>query len=95
MRRLFNILMGMAVLLAAAGVVAAGDEFRGRTTGDAEVPPVMTDTTGKVRVEFNNGHIYEYDDVPEQVFDSLMSARSKGGYLNSQIKERFNYKRIR
>jgi len=50
---------------------------------------------GILRVEFNNGHIYEYEDVPEQVFDSLMSARSKGGYLNSQIKERFNYKRIR
>ena len=54
MRRLFNILMGMAVLLTAAGVVAAGDEFRARATGDAEVPPVITDTTGKVRVEFNN-----------------------------------------
>jgi hypothetical protein len=40
------IAIGVLGLLAITGVAAADETFRARLTGDQEVPPVVTDTTG-------------------------------------------------
>jgi len=44
----------LLALLAVATVVGAGEEtFRATLTGDQEVPPVVTQTTGKLTIKFN------------------------------------------
>jgi CHRD domain len=45
----------VAMLLAAAGIVAHNDgpQFEARLTGAEEVPPVTTETVGKVEIRFN------------------------------------------
>lgn len=40
-------------LLATTGIAAADETFRARLTGDQEVPPVITDTTGAFEVQLN------------------------------------------
>lgn len=46
-------------------------------------------------IEFNNGGIYEYYDVPQYEYDGLMSADSKGSYAHANIYKRYRQQRIR
>ncbi|MCA7000041.1 KTSC domain-containing protein [Dickeya solani] len=47
-----------------------------------------------LEIEFNNGAIYQYFDVPENVFQELINAGSVGGYLASHIKGHYRYSRV-
>ena len=47
-----------------------------------------------LRIVFVSGIIYEYKDVPETVYQSLKSARSKGIFLNRQIKTHYSFRKI-
>jgi KTSC domain len=47
-----------------------------------------------LEVEFANGHIYQYYDVPQAVFEELMGSASLGAYLNGQIRKQYRYARI-
>jgi len=47
-----------------------------------------------LEVEFKNGSIYQYFDVPETEHASLMSAPSVGGYLAQNIKGNYRYTRL-
>jgi len=40
-----------------------------------------------LEVEFNHGGIYQYFDVPENVYDELMNADSHGQYFGRNIKK--------
>lgn len=40
-----------------------------------------------LEVEFLNGSIYQYYDVPEALYEGIMSAESHGKYLNEYIKK--------
>ena len=40
-----------------------------------------------LEVEFLNGSIYQYYDVPEALYVGIMSAESHGKYLNEYIKK--------
>ena len=46
-----------------------------------------------LRVRFNGGATYEYLDVPREVYDALMAAESKGGFLNREVKPIFEFVR--
>lgn len=46
-----------------------------------------------LEVEFRNGNVYRYFDVPPLTFDELIHAPSLGRYMNFVIKERFPYRR--
>jgi hypothetical protein len=48
---------------------------------------------GVLKVEFKNGGTYDYFDVPEQIFDQMRSAPSKGQFLAQQIKGSYRYAR--
>ena len=49
-----------------------------------------------LEVEFLNGSIYDYYEVPERLFVGIMQANSHGKYLNENIKKQgYKYKRIR
>lgn len=45
-------------------------------------------------IQFRNGGLYSYDDVPEKEFDSLMAAGSKGRYFAVKIKWNYKYTRL-
>ena len=42
-----------------------------------------------LKVEFNNGGIYKYLDVPDSIYKGLKEAGSVGQYFNSNIREKF------
>ena len=45
-------------------------------------------------VQFVSGLIYEYLDVPEDVYEAMKLSRSKGIYLNKYIKGNYEYKKL-
>lgn len=45
-------------------------------------------------VLFNTGRAYEYYDVPEEIYDGLMAAESKGAYINQHVIGKFSYDRF-
>jgi len=47
-----------------------------------------------LEVEFNNGTVYQYFDVPETVYLELMQASSVGKYLHANIKNVYRYVKI-
>jgi hypothetical protein len=49
--------------------------------------------TMTLEIEFNDGNQYQYFDVPETVYQGLMSASSHGKYFHSQIKGSYRYAR--
>ena len=51
-------------------------------------------STDILQVEFKSNAVYNYYEVPENIYQELMSARSHGSYLNEHVKGRFVYSRI-
>ena len=51
------------------------------------------DASRILKVEFKNGSVYDYFDVPGHVFNGMQSASSKGQYLAQQIKGNYRYAR--
>ena len=47
-----------------------------------------------LEVLFTNGNLYQYFDVPPQIYAELMQAGSVGQYLNANIKGNFRYARV-
>jgi len=52
-------------------------------------PETMT-----LEVEFTNGNVYQYFDVPPSLHENLMLADSKGKFLHTQIKGLYRYARL-
>lgn len=50
--------------------------------------------TQTLEIEFHNGSVYQYYDVPKNVYEALMSATSVGSYLASNIKGQYRYSRV-
>jgi hypothetical protein len=50
--------------------------------------------TETLEVEFKNSHVYEYKNVPQVVYDGLMSATSHGAYFNREIKNTYPYEKV-
>ena len=47
-----------------------------------------------LEVMFNNGRIYQYFEVPQQVYRELVGGGSIGKYLNAHIKGTYRYARV-
>jgi hypothetical protein len=47
-----------------------------------------------LELEFRDGSIYRYRDVPREIFDGLMNAGSKGRYFIERIRGKFDYERV-
>ena len=47
-----------------------------------------------LEVEFQNGRVYQYYGVPEQMHSQFMAAQSKGQFLNTYIKNQYPYSRV-
>jgi len=46
-----------------------------------------------LRIVFVSGAIYDYEAVPESVYQAMKSAFSKGTYFNQYIKDKFKFSR--
>lgn len=44
-----------------------------------------------LEVEFQSGNVYKYFDVPESVYQSLMTADSKGEFFHDNILKEYDY----
>ena len=51
--------------------------------------------TKTLEIAFNSGGIYQYSNVPEMEYRSLMSAGSHGKYFHRHIKGSYSYRKIR
>lgn len=47
-----------------------------------------------LEVEFLNGSVYQYLNVPSPVHQALMNASSHGTYLNAEIKPRYQFRKL-
>ena len=47
-----------------------------------------------LQVEFHNGGIYQYFDVPENLFLQLRDSESPGGFLAANIKGSYRYSKV-
>lgn len=47
-----------------------------------------------LEVEFVNGSIYQYYNVPENMYQQLMNESSKGRFLNAYIRNSYPYTRV-
>ena len=50
--------------------------------------------TDTLEVEFLSGAIYQYYNVPQNMYDQLVQAGSKGRFLNTYIKNAYPYSRV-
>lgn len=47
-----------------------------------------------LEIEFENGGIYQYFGVPQDVYQRFMSASSKGKFHHAHIKDRYRYSKV-
>lgn len=50
--------------------------------------------TETLEIEFLNGSVYQYYNVPENMYDELMRADLKGQFLHAYIKNAYPYSRV-
>ena len=47
-----------------------------------------------LEIEFHNGGVYQYFDVPQGVYEGLMAADSYGSYLAANVKGVFRFSKV-
>ena len=47
-----------------------------------------------LEIQFESGRIYQYYDVPQDIYDAMIDAPSKGKFFNANIRGRYPYKEI-
>lgn len=47
-----------------------------------------------LEIEFLNGGVYQYFDVPQHIFDGIMNAESHGQFLAQNIKGIYRYSKV-
>ena len=50
--------------------------------------------TRVLEIEFESGRVYQYFDVPQDIYDSMLQSDSKGRYFNQHIRGKFPYQEI-
>lgn len=47
-----------------------------------------------LEIAFHDGSVYQYDGVPQSIYDGIMDASSHGQYLHQYIKGRYSYHKV-
>ncbi len=47
-----------------------------------------------MRVEFKNGHQFNYQDVPKEIFDGMATSERRGKFLHEKVKGYYRYYRV-
>ena len=74
-------------------------EFKGTMIitkyNSSNIQAASYDTSTKaMRITFNSGATYEYDDVPHEIFSAFDNAESQGKHFNSAINKIYKHKKI-
>jgi len=67
-----------------------------QTVRSSNIHSIGYDIESKVlEIEFRTGGIYQYFNVPESIYNALISAPSHGSYFHRHIKGRYQWRKIR
>ncbi len=47
-----------------------------------------------LRIAFVSGLIYQYKNVPVEIYNHLRTAKSKGTYFNEHIKNKYEFEKV-
>ncbi|HEX3661367.1 MAG TPA: KTSC domain-containing protein [Acidobacteriaceae bacterium] len=47
-----------------------------------------------LEIEFNNGGVYQYSGVPQEIYGGMMSADSKGKYFHANINKTYPFSKL-
>jgi hypothetical protein len=47
-----------------------------------------------LEIQFESGRVYQYFNVPEDVYEEMLNSDSKGKYFNSHIRGKYEYQEI-
>lgn len=50
--------------------------------------------SNKLSVRFNDGHVYEFNDVPESVYNELKTSDSAGTYFNNTVRGKYEHEKV-
>lgn len=50
--------------------------------------------TGTLEIEFNSGSVYQYFNVPEEIYLNLLEAESKGRFFQTDIRNIYAYEMV-
>ncbi len=50
--------------------------------------------TSILKVTYVSGIIYEYKDVPENIYNEMKASPAKGIFLNKNIKNKFRFEKV-
>ena len=50
--------------------------------------------TRKLRIYYQSGSVYDYMDVPPDVYKEMKAVQSKGTYLNLHIKGNYSFQKV-
>lgn len=50
--------------------------------------------TSTLRIKFVSGLVYDYKNVPVEIYQAMKSSGSKGIYLNRYVKGNYTFKKI-
>lgn len=53
------------------------------------------DESSELFVQYKNGMTYKYKEVPAKIYESLLSAESKGRFMNEEVKPFYDYDYMR
>ena len=48
----------------------------------------------ELQIRFLTGALYSYSGVPEEIYDELMAASSKGSFYNREIRSVYDYAKL-
>ncbi len=51
--------------------------------------------TSTLRIRYVSGAIYDYKDVPKEVYVAMKASASKGTFLRLEIKDKYAFERIK
>lgn len=47
-----------------------------------------------LRIVYTSGNVYDYKDVPPEVYEAMKASGSKGVFLNTEIKGKYGYEKV-
>ena len=66
-----------------------------RAMPSSVVAAMRYDAASRVlRIVYVSGNVYDYKDVPPEVYEAMKAASSKGTFLNREIKGRYGYEKV-
>ncbi len=62
----------------------------------SDIASVGYDATSQtLEIEFNSGGVYQYYEIPQVVHGELMAASSHGEYFHRNVREHYQYRKVR